>query len=298
MKPGPVFISKPVLRQREVERKHYLQQVKIQSMQGYLETHSSQPWIHQFNHSKQERLREDSAHQIRYENQILLKKLNRVATRGSRECTGKHTFVFDDRKTTLNVLNRKLRHEEIQYSNLQILQKIQTSKPSFRICSAAKYTQIEGSCKKYKAHHCNASNITTCGTKTIRPKSCTRANIFRPGSNCRNVNINVSERPTSNLVRPRPKSTKIKVRPRSTMPKIENTLVSDYGDLGNSEEKPPKLKSKKKRKPSAKDQDRPSKSFQHIKGYIPMWMRSDTSLELFKTPKRNRHGVTLEFEVF
>jgi hypothetical protein len=61
------------------------------------------------------------------------------------------------------------------------------------------------------------------------------------------------------------------------MTKIENTLVGDHGDFGSSEEKPPRPKSKKKRKPSAKDEVRPSKSFQHIKGYIPMWMRSDTS---------------------
>lgn len=150
MKCTNLFIQKPVLRKTEIERNDRLLNHKLITMKSNLSKQAPYSFSNIYSQAKKEYREMDRHHKICTENRILLTKLNRIAFRDTNHIMGKHGFDFDARCMTLNGPGRKARQQQIQLDNLQLLQRLKTQKPSFRIRSTAEtQTNKSGTYSKF-----------------------------------------------------------------------------------------------------------------------------------------------------
>jgi hypothetical protein len=150
MKCTNLLIQKPVLRKKEIERNDRLLNHKLMTMKSNLSKQAPYSYSNIYSQAKKEYREMDRHHKICTENRILLTKLNRIAFRDTNHIMGKHGFDFDARCMTLNAPGRKARQQQIQSDNLQLLQRLKTQKPSFRIRSTAEtQTNKSGTYSKF-----------------------------------------------------------------------------------------------------------------------------------------------------
>ena len=138
MKSNNFNTQKPNIRKREMNRNDQLLQAKLISMKSNLDTNAPQSFHQTYYAGKTAKIEADKNSKIQNENKILLQKLNRIASRNTNTVSGTHSFNFNSRQTTLNGFTRKNKQNQIQLENLQLLQRIQNQKPTFRIRSGQK----------------------------------------------------------------------------------------------------------------------------------------------------------------
>ena len=109
MKCTNLFIQKPVLRKKEIERNDRLLNHKLMTMKSNLSKQAPYSFSNIYSQAKKEYREMDRHQKINSENRILLTKLNRIAFRDTNHIMGKHGFDFDARCMTLNGPGRKAR---------------------------------------------------------------------------------------------------------------------------------------------------------------------------------------------